>query len=392
MANLRVGNVQIRTESYGNLGASEGICRIDSKINFQVSLPLFRVLPQRLIVSLKGLPGFGSSEWFLPTREGFSLRIRMKYDDPNFEIHDHGLSSYLAATQPQSKDSLLEFLKQFHDINSRWDNHYGPITESVIILCAGIQEDTLSRTSRIPANLSEEILLIALSLRTLALIHNFDLFDGNFPRVSLVGPSFLQPKMIQDKNPSLEVWRCDLATESGSACLGHDGGKQLSSMIEDIVRITQRLHFRRRPKDWPSLFCVLCLLKLILDEMHCFSFDTFNCAHDALKSVWSMLCQLYHVCTKGNHPLTHDWSVEEYALLVGNDTLAIAHFRLLNDMWVEGTSTSFLYPTILRLLTNIVKAGGSVMMIMVMMMAMMMISRRNFVVLFLDTMKRSDKA
>src|ERR1700733_11571587 len=116
-------------------------------------------------------------------------------------------------------------------------------------------------------------------------------------------------------------------------------------MIEGIVRITQRLHFRRRPKDWPSLFCVLCLLKLILDEIGYASFDTFNRACGALESVWSMLCQLYHVCTKGNHPLTHDWSVEEYTSLVENDTLAIAHFRLLNDMWVEGTSTSFLCAT-----------------------------------------------
>jgi hypothetical protein len=395
MANLRVGNVQIRMESYGNLGASEGICRINSKINFQVSLPLFRVLPQRLIVSLKGLPGFGSSEWFLPTGDGFSLRIRMKYDDPDFEIHDHGLSSYLAATRPQSKDSLLEFLKQFHDINSRWDNQYGPVTENAIILCAEIQEDTLSRTSQIPANLSEEILLIALSLRALAFAHNFTLFEWNFPWVPHVETFFLQPKMIRDKNPSLEVWRCDPATESESAFLGHDGGGQLSSMIEDIVRITQRLHFRRRPKDWPSLFCVLCLLKLILDEIRLF--DTFNCARDALESVLSMLCQLYHVCTKGNHPLTHDWSVEEYTSLVENDTLAIAHFRLLNDTWVEGTSTSFLCTTILRLLTNIVKAGGSVMMMVmtmvmtVMMMMMTMILRRNFVFLFLDTMKSFDK-
>jgi hypothetical protein len=391
MANLRVRNVQIRTESYGGLGASEGICRIGSKINFQVSLPLFRVLLQRLITSLKGLPGFGSSEWFLPTKDGFSLRIRMEYDDPNFEIHDHGLSSYLAATQPQSKDSLLEFLKQFHDINSRWDNHYEPAAENLITLCAKIQEDTLSRTSRIPANLLEEILLIALSLRTLAFAHNFCLAELSLPWARRVDTFFLQPKMIRDKNPSLEIWRCDPTTESESACLGHDGGGQLSSMIEDIVRIARRLHFRRRPKDWPSLFCVLCLLKLILDEINDHpSVDTFVCAHGALWDVWSMLCQLYHVCTKGNHPLTHDWSVEEYASLVGNDTLAIAHFRLLNDIWVEGTSASFLCTTILRLLTNIVKAGRGVMTTTTTM-KKMMIWRRNFIVLLLDAMKCFDK-
>src|SRR3984885_7349446 len=209
MANLRVGNVQIRTESYGNLGASEGICRIDSKINFQVSLPLFRVLPQRLIVSLKGLPGFGSSEWFLPTRDGAGLRIRMKYDDPKFGIHDRGLSSYLAATQPQSKDSLIDFLKQFHDIHSRWDNHYEPATENLITLCAKIQEDTLSRTSRIPANLSEDNLLIALSLRTLALAYNYSLVELNLPLDPDVGTFSLQPTMIRDGNPSLKIWRCD---------------------------------------------------------------------------------------------------------------------------------------------------------------------------------------
>jgi hypothetical protein len=95
----------------------------------------------------------------------------------------------------------------------------------------------------------------------------------------------------------------------------------------------------------PMSISLLCLLKLILSEISSHPLvDTFNYAHDELASVWSMLCQLYLVCTKGNHPLTHDWSVEEYTSLVGNDTLAIAHFRLLNDMWVEGTSTSFCVP------------------------------------------------
>ena len=318
---------------------------------------------------IEGLAGFGSSEWFLPTRDGFGVRIRMKYDDPKLEIRDHGLSSCLAATQPQSKDSLLDFLKQFHDINSRWGNYYSrgnyyePATEDLITLCAQIQEDILSRTSRMPANLSEEILLIALSLRTLAFARTFGLISEHLPEDSCVATFFLQSEMVRDKYRSLEIWRCGPAAESTSACLGRDGGEQFSSMIEDIVRITQRLHFRRRPKDWPALFCVLCLLKLILTEISdCPILDTFGYAHDTLESVWSMLCQLYHVCTKGNHPLTHDWSVEEYTPLVENDTLAIAHFRLLNDMWVEGTSTSFLCATkILRLLTNIVKAGRSVM-------------------------------
>lgn len=295
--------------------------------------------------TIEGLPGFGSSGWFLPIRDGFRLRIRMKYDDPKFEIRDHDLSSYLAATQPQSEDSLLEFLKQFHDINSRWTSYYAPATEDLITLCAQIQEDILSRTSRMPANLSE-ILLIALSLRTLAFAHNFGLVTINLPCDPRVERVFPQPEIVQDANPSLEIWACGPASESAPVCLGHDGGGQLSSMIEDIVRITQRLHFRRRPKDWPSLFCVLCLLELILFEISSDHWvDTFDCAHDALESVWSMLCQLYHVCTKGNHPLTHGWSVEEYTSLVGNDTLAIAHFRLLNDMWVEGTSTSFLCAT-----------------------------------------------
>src|SRR5947208_702715 len=114
-----------------------------------------------------------------------------------------------------------------------------------------------------------------------------------------MGMNFLQPEVIQDEHPSVEIWTCSPATESASACLGHDGGRQFSSMIEDIVRITQRLHFQRRPKDWLSLFCVLCLLKSILGEISFHpSVHLFDCAHDALESVWSMLCQLYHVCTK----------------------------------------------------------------------------------------------
>ena len=302
-----------------------------------------------------GLPGFGSEEWYLPTRAGFGLRIRVKYNDPSIKIHDIDLSNARKCALPEFKNSIVEFLKQFHDLRARWGMHYETFTEDIIQRCAEIQEDIiLSRTLTTQGSLSEDDLVIAMALRALALAHNYPLVTCSLPfgfATRRVPPDvFQEPETVQGPEPggsrSLEIWRCGSVPQMDTAQPEQDGGERLSSMIQDIVRLTQQLLLRRRPKDWPALFCILCLLKLIQTTL---SFTVnwvnfFNEASRSLNQVWSILCQLYHVSTKGKHPLTYIWNIEEYASLVHGDTLSIEHFRSLNEMWVdEGKITSSIF-------------------------------------------------
>lgn len=283
----------------------------------------------------------------------------MKYDDPSIKINGIDLSNARRCTLPEFKDSIVEFLKQFHDLRTRWGMHYETFTEDIIQRCAEIQEEIiLSRPLETEENLSEEDLVIALALKALALAHNYPLVTCSLPfgfATRRVPPDlFQQPEIIQGPEPggprSLEIWRCASIPQMDAAQPEQDGGEHLSSMIQDIVRLTQKILLRRRPKDWPALFCILCLLKLIQTTL---SFtvnwvDFFNPGARSLNQVWSILCQLYHVSTKGKHPLTYTWNLEEYASLVHGDVLSIGHFRSLNQMWVDEGMTNLFFDLVLH--------------------------------------------
>lgn len=284
--------------------------------------------------------GLGTGEWFLLTENGEPLRIVMKYDDRGLGIRDLDLPSIREAAQPHSTDflRLRHFLRQFHNINLRLHNYYEPATENLITLCAKIQEDLLTKPQPVPGKTSEAALLIAMSLRALGCVLNLkfvidDIYSWELP------DSFLQPKATKTERLSFEIWKCDHVPGRVPVKFGQCKGAELSSMLQDILRITQRTLFQRKPKDWPSLFCVLALMKETFDLLRMIDYEPILDAIHALESVLPMLCGLYQVCTKGLHPLVDDWNYEEYASLVGNDELAIAHFRSLNDMWVEGTTS-----------------------------------------------------
>jgi hypothetical protein len=278
-----------------------------------------------------------------------------------FEIHDLDLSTARSIPQPQFKDSLVDFLLQFHDINSRWEGYISSFYGDFIMQCAQIQEDILSEASPTPENLSEDVLLIAISLRALALAHNLELVAYSLPcctDTEMLSHTFLQPEIVRDENPSIEIWKCVSTPQMVSGQLEDNDGGQLPVIIQDIVRITQRMLFRRTPKDWPSLLCVLFLLKLICFQFYssCNWLEFSNIKMEALENVWSLLCGLYSVCTKGHDPLTSDWNCEEYASLVGSDKLAVAHFTSLNKLWLDiGTTHHSCLTEILETLTEILK-------------------------------------
>jgi hypothetical protein len=255
----------------------------------------------------------------------------MRYEDPTVEIFDLDI---LAAPH----GALIAFLKQFYDINTRWGIWYEPVTLGIIEQCAEIQKDIVLKHRRSRKALSEDSLLIALAFRALAFVHNVGEVCVNLPYFSNgeFSSSFLEPTKIRNEaNPSIEVSTCEI--DGGFSSIQEADGRKLTLMIQDIVRITQRLLLRQKPADSPVLFCTICLLKLIQGQFFS-ELDFLNIfpGEKVFEKVWRRLCQLYDVFTNGRHPLVDHWRSGEYESLVGHDVLAARHMNSLNDMWVDG--------------------------------------------------------
>jgi hypothetical protein len=282
------------------------------------------------------IPGLGSSEWYLPATNGISLKIVMEYERSLVKIEDQDICPAWAAAQSDPYRALVPYLRQFHTLNTRWQNCYEPMTENIITQCAAIQEEIIMkrRSSRKP--LFEEHLLIASALRALALAHHIFELCINVPTVSYPG-MFLQPEKLDtgNQNPAIEVSRYDPGSDNASR--PNDGGT-LSYLIQDIVRITQGLLLKGRPTDLPTVFCTLCLLKLVEGNFVEFIgyIDAFSRCYKQFGGVWRTLAELLELAIKGNHPLVEDWDGRAYKSLVGVSNVSVAHFQSMNQLWIDG--------------------------------------------------------
>jgi hypothetical protein len=262
----------------------------------------------------------------------------MEYDDPAIQIRDLDLYASWADLHTKPTGAIIAFVRQFHEVNTRWGHWYEPVTESLITLSAEIQEELLRnhRAGRKP--LSEIHVLIASALRILGLAHNISLVEAHLSpvpdHVFIKDEMFLDPEQLSPgPNPSIEISRHNPCTDSSAEA----DRPQLATLIQDLVRITQRLLLRARPWDLPILFCVLCLLRLIQSSITCFIpyIDMPHTADGRFDSVWGTLCQLYDAASKGHNPLVDTWDRSQYAALVGSHTLALTQFEALNGLWVE---------------------------------------------------------
>lgn len=185
--------------------------------------------------------------------------------------------------------------------------------------------------------MSEGDLLIASAFRALALGYYIAEVEGwliNGTEESFIQSMFLEPTTISEfGNTSIRVSRHDPTKDD----LGSADGAKLSSIMHDIVRTTQTLILCGKASEWPVIFCVLCLLKMIHQLVTSFipyiKFPPDGYAK--YLNIWETLCQLYDASSGGHNPLVDDWDESEYEMLVGNNNLAVDHFRSLNALWVE---------------------------------------------------------
>lgn len=287
----------------------------------------------------------GYGEWFLHNADNTSYRINISYDafaaKSIFRDFRPIAGRVTALSQPAIP--LLDFLEQFHDVDSFCKNTYEPLTVKIIIECAVFQSALLSRRSPLPVGSSNDSVLIALSLRCLVLTREISLVALSCsPRPFKGNKVHLRVEKFYERHPSIEVSRSLNVSQVSFVDSKQEGNESLLSILEEILQTTQRLMFRRKPEDWPLLLCTLFLIQVISEDFNSSSslwMRSLQPTSHAINGVFGTLCRLYDICSKGFHPLSSNWKCEEYAKLVNHDETLVDCFQWINDMWLEGMRT-----------------------------------------------------
>ncbi|KFX87754.1 hypothetical protein V490_08028 [Pseudogymnoascus sp. VKM F-3557] len=273
----------------------------------------------------------GSNEWFLPTKDGNFLKIKMNYDDPTIRTSD-------LDTQTASPSALIAFMDQFHNLRSRWrSNTCEEDTEKVINICVEVQKDIINSQA-----VSEETTLIAHAIRLVALLHDVqEVISNHLPVASMEQFSKVTNEQFSTsamehtsdkKNPAIKLSRCNDANNPPNS--KYANRNTLTLMIRDVVRVTKQLITGGDAANSPSLFCVLCLFSLIHYQLRpgvVEYLDTMPGEEEFL-DVWEELCESYSGSPNCWHPLRPDWNVDEFGTIAGS---LARHMESFHGLWIS---------------------------------------------------------
>lgn len=136
--------------------------------------------------------------------------------------------------------------------------------------------------------------------------------------------------------PAVEVWR--LEDDSQLPDSVPPNRERLPQMIQRTIQMAQRLLHRGRPKDWPSVFYVLCILWLVHGgvDAHFWTDATDQAAMEIEKAL-RKLCRLFHLTTGNMQPLNSDFDIQRYAKLVDDNELAVVHYKKMHQLWIDNS-------------------------------------------------------
>ena len=134
-------------------------------------------------------------------------------------------------------------------------------------------------------------------------------------------------------SPSVEVWRLGYGARLPDSV--PEDREPLPQMLKRTFQMAQRLLFRGRPQDWPSLFYALCILLLVHGNINYSDWtEAMDRPAKATENALRELCHLFHLITGNMQPLSEDLDLKRYAALVDDNELAVDHYRRLHQMWL----------------------------------------------------------
>lgn len=136
--------------------------------------------------------------------------------------------------------------------------------------------------------------------------------------------------------PSVEVWR--LRDEAELPDSIPQNRERLPQILRETIQMAQRLLYLGRPQDWPSLFYVLCILLLVNGDLDAdFWTEATDGAARETKKTFRKLCRLFHHITRNMQPLSSDFDIRSYAVLVDDNELAVEHYGRMHRLWVANS-------------------------------------------------------
>lgn len=114
--------------------------------------------------------------------------------------------------------------------------------------------------------------------------------------------------------------------------------ERLPRMIQKTIQMAQRLLYRSRAQDWPWIFYALCILLLVQGDTdaHLWTEATDRGSKETRKAIQE-LCHLFHLTTRNTQPLSSDFDIKRYAILVDDNEQAVEHYRRMHELWMANS-------------------------------------------------------
>lgn len=303
-------------------------------------------------LTYQGVCDFGNGWWLFRDGPKWTFIAHVSYEGISFAeraastIRDIWLPDDHAISPWEFRFSLQDFLQQFHSLSHRWKRQYEPHTEEILRYSAQWQESCFLKSTLMSTHTNSEATLVAAALRCLAISNEinqvtihwstryFEHKDERYVRLADMRRDRVGERA--GTSPSVEVWRLGNGARLPDSV--PEDRETLPQMLKRTLQLAQRLLFRGRPQDWPSLFYTLCILLLVHGNID-IGYSTWTEAMDrpakATEKAIRELCRLFHLTTGNMQPLSSDLDLKRYAALVDDNELAVDHYRRLHQMWLD---------------------------------------------------------
>ena len=301
----------------------------------------------------EGIRDLGNGRWLFCDEPYWTFEVNVSYEGTSFAeraastVRDLVLPTDHVISPREFRSSLQGFLEQFYSLHQRWGWEFEPLTEEIIRFSAQWQESCFLTSTLMPKHTLNEATVVAAALRCLVISYDISQVTYNWSTLYFQRRDERYVRLADvERNPrgedsgirpSVDVWRleCDARLPDSVP----QNRETLPQMLQRTFQLAQRLLYRGRPQDWPTLFYVLCILSLVsgnIDGTSLWTEATDRAAMETRKALRE-LCDLFHHATGNMQPLSSDLDLERYAALVNDNELAVEHYRRMHQMWLDNS-------------------------------------------------------
>lgn len=242
------------------------------------------------------------------------------------------------------KRALFRFLSQYEELEHRWRSRYATGTCKIVAHAARCQKEILIQRSPMSAKTSKDSTLLVKLLRCFLISVDISEVDTNYGRSRFTRGNDtydVRPDGVDDYyglQPSITIQRRARHRSLGSP------HQRILPLLKKAISNTQRIVFRRQPKNLPCGIYSLAILAMIVANFQPLAnfLDPVRSIGEELDDIYRTLCDLYIFCSGNLHPFTDQIDTMNHTSAVNDNPVAVSHFKWLHQMWKE--AGKFIYP------------------------------------------------